>query len=693
MWMRALVLALAVLVALPCAAQQMPRVRLEDDMLYVDGEPFFPYGCWGVVESVESMKRHHFNCVHSGIAAVPELLEDAAEHDFMIISYPHAPGWSERHEEHVLAVRDHPNLLAWNIGDDLRGEHVEQVRHAHDWIRERDRYDRPIMLDVIGDWEQYQWFDGMFCAYHYPLLKEPTLLDYQERLRERHALVRPESYLWTWAQGHVQIWYTQRYLDPSVKWCPSLYPDGSNLRMVAYSAIGAGCRGIMYFLNRYFTEEYHGVDRYAEAALVGCELEIIGPWLAEGTVGEELDTSEPMLHAWPVEFPGGTLVLLVVITGDTQYHVDAAMLRNVAVDLGRELRESERAYELSLDGGLVDITGRAEGTALRAPRVDMTGLVLITDDEALSAGAEERIGRLRADAAQFATQAAGAHRHKAARVLSALEAMGYPYAADLRAAVADAGRDVAAAREQIEQARFAAAFEAARAASRTLRRATYEHWQRMNTNPFARDAGVLPNFYLAERYYPLLQALERAGPSGNLLANPSFEEMADGEVVGWPDLPAAHDQTGQRALVGDARTGERALQFTSESPSIYQGREYDWVTADARSALVPASSGDALEATAWLRIEKDLQKTERGAVLEILGFDAEGAAVEGWIPQDVEMGRVQATGGWQKLTVRTVITREDVAYVAVRLGINGVGKACFDDVALTRRRPEVAPAE
>ncbi|MEA3400155.1 MAG: hypothetical protein U9R79_02810 [Armatimonadota bacterium] len=686
MWMRAAAILLFVVTALPCAAQQMPRVELEDNRLSVDGEPFFPYGCWGVIESVESMTRHHFNCVHSGMVPVPDLLDDAAEHDFMIVSYPHAPGWSDRHEEHVLAVRDHPNLLAWNIGDDLRGEHVEQVRYAFEWIRERDRYDRPIMLDVIHNWDQYQWFDEMFCAYHYPLLKEPTLLDYQSRLRERHSIVGPETYLWTWAQAHVQIWYTQRYLDPSVKWCPSLYPDGSNVRMVAYSAMAAGCRGIMYFLNRYFTEEYHGVDRYAEAALVGCELEVIGPWLAQGTVGEELATSEPTLHAWPVRFPGGTLVLLAVITDDSQYHVDAAMVEGATVDLERALREGERVYELSLDRGVVDITGRAEGTTLRTGRVDMTGLLLLTDDEALVADAKGKMDELRVDAAQFATQAAGAHRDKVERVLSALEAAGYPHAGDLRAAVDDAGRDVALAREHIEQARFAAAFQAARTASRTLRHATYEHWQRMNTSPFVRDAEVLPNFYLAERYYPLVQELAKAKPSPNLLANPSFEETADGEVVGWPDLPAAHEQAGQRGLVGDARTGERALQFTSESPSIYQGEEYDWVTADARSALVPAQHWDALEATAWVRIEEDLQKTERGAVLEILGFDAEGAAAESWSPLDVEVGRVAATDGWEKLTVRTVITRQDVAQVAVRLGINGVGEAWFDDVTLTRRR-------
>ena len=197
-------------------AQEMPRVALEDSRLLVDGEPFFAYGCWGPIESIESMKRHHFTCVFSGMAGVPGLLEEAKAHDFWVITYPYAPSWGPKHEEHVLAVRDHPNLLAWNIGDDIKAEDAEEVRHAYDWIGEHDPYGRPIMFDVIQGFEAFDWFGGMFNTYHYPLLKPETLLDYTAMLRREHRVVNPDAYLWTWAQSHVQIWYTQKYLDPEV---------------------------------------------------------------------------------------------------------------------------------------------------------------------------------------------------------------------------------------------------------------------------------------------------------------------------------------------------------------------------------------------------------------------------------------------------------------------------------------------
>ncbi len=667
-------------------AQEMPRVALEGNRLFVDGEPFFPYGCWGAIESIESMKRHHFTCVFSGMGGVPDLLEQAREHDFWVITYPYAPSWGPQHEEHVLAVRDHPNLLAWNIGDDIKAGDADQVRQAYDWISAHDPHGRPIMFDVIQGFEAFAWFDGMFNTYHYPLLKPETLLDYVAMLRREHEIVNPDAYLWTWEQGHVQIWYTQRYLDPEVQWMPSLYPDGEHLRLVAYSALAAGCRGILYFFNRYFTEEYHGVDRYAEAALVGCELEVVGPWLAMGDVGEELATSDPALHAWPVTFPGGTLVLLAVIKDDSQYHVDAARVEEGVVELRRELREGERVYHLTLDGGAREISGGVHGSSVSVPSVEMTGLLLVTDDAELAAGADAALQALTPDAGRYAAQGAGARRDKVARVLATLESEGYPGAAELRGAVESAGDEIARANNAIEGARYADAFRAARAASRVLRQATYDHWRRLNENEFVREAEVLPNFYLAETYYPMVRALAEAEPSPNLLTNPSFEESADGQVVGWADLPAAHEQVGSVSLTDQARSGQWALRLASESPTIYEGQERDWATASVSSEMVPVQQWDAIEAEVWVRIDEDLERTERGAFLQIVGYDESGESA-GWSVTSVEAGRAQATDGWLRLCRRTVVTPSSVAQVGVRLGICGVGRVRFDDVALVRRRP------
>ncbi|MEA3401487.1 MAG: hypothetical protein U9R79_09640, partial [Armatimonadota bacterium] len=493
------------------------RVKLEDNRLYVDGKPFFPYGCWGCIESVESMKQHHFNCVFSGMDGTADLLEEAAEEDFFVITYPYAPRWGMQHEEHILAVRDHPNLLAWNIGDDLKATDVEKVRHAYEYIRQHDPYHRPVMLDVIHGWEKYTWFEQMFCAYTYPLVKRPTLLEYQQFLRDRHAIVGADKFLWTWAQAHVQDWYTAMYLGPEASLPRSLYPDGTEMRLVVYSALAAGCRGILYFPSPFFTEDFHGVDRYAEAALIGVELKVIGPWLAEGVVGKHLWTSEPTLHAWPVDFPGGTLVLLMHIDDETQYHVGAARAEGTVM-LPRRSRAGEHVYELSLGDGAREITSRVRDGKCGVS-FQMTDLLLITDDQALAREADAKLGRLLADSARYAAQAAGAKRRKVQRVLAALHRTRYPDAEALSASVRSAGALIHDANELIARAEFAAAFRSARGADRVLREAVRDHWRRMNADPFVREMMVLPNFYLAEGYYPMVRAMTEAEPSGNLLPN------------------------------------------------------------------------------------------------------------------------------------------------------------------------------
>lgn len=704
--MRQAVLAVALLTSTLAVAQQMPRVSFEANRLYVDGEPFFPYGCWGPIESVESMKRHHMTCVFSGMSGVPELLEDAAEHDFMVITYPYAPSWGPTHEQHVLAVRDHPNLLAWNIGDDLKAEDAERARHAFEFIRANDPWKRPIMLDVIHGFEEYTWFDEMFNTYDYPLLKKPDLLEYIDRFHREHAIVGADRYLWTWAQAHVQIWYTQKYLDSTVKWAPSRYPDGENLRMVAYSSLAAGCRGLLWFPSRYFTDEYHGGDRYAEAGLIGCELEVYGPLLAEGAVGPELETEDPRLHVWPVDFPGGRLLLAMVFDEKTQYHVDWGGAAKRTVKLDRPIPEGATVAQFAGLGGYRPVHPNEARDQVTLPSFEMTEVFVISDDHEVMSGISERMRAVEPDAARFATQALAAKINKVKPVLEVIRAnLPEP---DPTGATTDVGRRayhsvtaqmviaehyLAEAQDAIEQGRPQLARMCAERGRSLMRYAVRDGWEALNRDPFVRDADLLPNFYLAELYYPLAQAIASAEPGENLLVNPSFEQTDGGTVVGWQGMAAGHNQTGARGLVETARTGNLGLRFTSDSPTVYQGQERDWVTVNAISDLVEVRQWDALVASAWVRIDEPMQKTGRGAVLQIAGYDEAGEAISSWSVTDVETGRVARTDGWTELTVRTVVTQADAKRVAVRLGVCGVGEAVFDDVTLVRLRPDLTTEE
>jgi len=168
----------------------------------------------------------------------------------------------------------------------------------------------------------------------------------------------------------------------------------------------------------------------------------------------------------------------------------------------------------------------------------------------------------------------------------------------------------------------------------------------------------------------------------NLLTNPSFEEAEDGAVLGWQGLAAVHEQTGRMGRTETARTGQFGLRFAADSLAQWKGGEYDWVTAHTVSDSVEAEKGDVFAATVWVRIDEDMQRTERGAVLEIVGYDEKGEAA--WSITNFEANRVEATDGWVQIKTGMRVTQERARTVGVRLGISGIGQVVFDDVKLMR---------
>ncbi len=201
--------------------------------------------------------------------------------------------------------------------------------------------------------------------------------------------------------------------------------------------------------------------------------------------------------------------------------------------------------------------------------------------------------------------------------------------------------------------------------------------------------GVLPNLYLAEKYYPIVKRLEDAEVSENLVANASFEEGEGLAATGWLTAEAAHEQKGNCTRSDEqARTGEYSLRLVSESPAIYEGQDWDWVTVELRSPFVEVQQWDGVQAEAWVYIPEDLEKTERGALINLLAFDQDGNVIPGWKATDIEAGHAEATEGWHKLTVRGLLTDPAAAKVAIRLAMCGVGRCYFDDVSLMRLRPQ-----
>jgi len=173
------------------------------------------------------------------------------------------------------------------------------------------------------------------------------------------------------------------------------------------------------------------------------------------------------------------------------------------------------------------------------------------------------------------------------------------------------------------------------------------------------------------------------------VANPSFETIVGGKFAGWTTPPMdIHEAAGDAGKAQNARTGTRALSLQSSSPAYWEQekRFVDWATANAVSNRVPVRYGDIVEVSAWARLDEDLTKTERGFMVNLVGYYRDGKQPRSWRNGTIVVNRATRTDGWEQFSIRRVVSNPAVEAVALRLAIRGVGTVLFDDVSLVVRR-------
>ncbi len=661
-------LACALAVAATCTAA---RVEFTNNRLRVDGEPFFFYSCWGTPNrDYVEFRRRHFNTAFMGWKASVTDGPKAADAGLMVIPYPHAPGWSPKVKAAMESIADKDWVLAWNIGDDLnKKEHVEAALKVRGEMRRLDPQRRPIMFDAIGMYDEFAKIPDMWCAYAYPLVKDRSdahaggkpggLREYGEWLKAKRRLGRDDGFFWTWGQCHTQIWYNMKFLGGTDqdKWRPSRFPDGDHMRLIFAHAVSAGCRGFMWFVCYYFDDRHLGRDRYACAASIGCELEVVGPLIAQGRTGERLKTSDPAVWATPIDFPGGRLICLVKTGDGYHYQPDAAEVRDLRVDV-------------AAPGNVYQIGSRFRRLAEPKCSFALTSWLLVTEDDALAQRLRAKHQQALRDMTEFRMEELQARIDKVEPVFKELgEGL-------------DAVRE---AKKTLAQARAARgddsrACDLAGAGLTRIRTAQHAVWSKTWTREML-DAGLrVTDFYIIPQQQEQLRLIRSGAWGENRLANGGFESDA-----GWGGAKLGHTPAGKAALIaGAGRNGTRALRLYSSSPNIYQGRPTDWVTSNVVSEKIPAKPKDVWEIAAWVRVPKELEQTQRGITIALFAYTAEGKRIPGYGAQALEATQVDATDGWRRVRLVVPLRSPAIRFIAARVALCGVGEAYVDDVTVRR---------
>ena len=651
-----------------------PRVEFVNNRLTVDGKPFFFYGCWGTPGgNFAEFKRRHFNTAFMGWRNALKDASKAADAGLMVIPYPYAPGWKDKMKEAVQSLSKEDWVLGWNIGDDLaKPEHVQAALKVRDEIRAIDPQRRPIMFDAIGRYEEFARIPDMWCAYAYPLVKRAFdaaasgkpggLKQYGEWLNRKRIMGRPDGFFWTWAQCHVQIWYSVKYLGGVIKkdqWRPSRFPDGDHLRLIAAHAVSAGARGLMWFVHYYFNDDHLGRDRYARAAAIGCELDVVGPLIAQGRTGRRLKTNDPSVWATPIDFPGGRLICLLKTGERYHYQPDGAEVKDLRVETG-------------VDGRLYQIGFDFKELPEKKCSFELTSWLLSTKDAALVEQLRQRHRAVLPDMARFAAEELEARLKKVEPVFHDL-AKGTEAVTRSRTLHRQAG-------QHIDGKNWIEAGRSAEEGLRILRASQHRAWTETWTDEMAEVGLKRSDFYLLPRFRKDVKALMADSWGPDQLRSGTFETEAK-----WSGAKLAHDTTGKAGLIpGAGRNGTRGLRLMSASPTIYQDEEKDWVTVNLVSEKIPAKVNDIWEIAGWVRVPKRIEKTERGFTIALFAYDGKGNRIPGYGTQALETVQVQETEGWKRIRSVVPLRSAGTASIAARLAMCGVGEAYLDDVTVRK---------
>src|SRR5438093_1835280 len=97
-------------------------------------------------------------------------------------------------------------------------------------------------------------------------------------------------------------------------------PHPEQIRLLAYTALAAGCRGLAFSSDRFLADSHQGRDRLLACALLNLEFEMLEPMLAGADAEPEwVATSSPDVKAAVIRSPLGVLVVPIWQGAFSQY--------------------------------------------------------------------------------------------------------------------------------------------------------------------------------------------------------------------------------------------------------------------------------------------------------------------------------------------------------------------------------------
>ncbi len=555
---------------------------------------------------------------------------------------------------------------------------------------------RLIAADVWDGLLPYSRSINLLGMHRFPLMTTLELPKYREWLESRRKLALPDSFTWTWIQTHLPDWYSDLlYNQPAhAEFKEPVGPQPEQIRLLAYTALATGSRGLGFWSDRFLADSHQGRDRLLACALLNQEIDMIDSLLV--TVEDPpqwIDTSVPEIKAAVIRARQGVIVMPIWQGKFSQFVPGQAAAARLTLTIP-QVPVTSQAWEVSPGEVRGLKTDRADrGLRVTLPEFGLTSILVFTSDVQLMGRFQDLARARRQQAAQWSHDMALYEYEKVVKVQTQLEQLNVSLP-DANSLLDDARRRLQKSKDSYDRSHFAEAYHEANRALRPVRILMRAHWEkavRGLDTPVASPFAV--SFYTLPKHWQFIDIARRSTAGLNLLRGGDFEIAPERIQDAWKlDRPTLDDMDMWAERVGDLAEVKNPKTKGDNQPA--EGRQCLMLKIQPRPGRnVPPG----LERT-MLALTSPPVRLPPGSLVQISGLvnipapisaTADGALMYDSVGGEPLAIRLTDATSWKKFTVYRRVPASGT--INVTLALTGVGTVYFDDIRVEPLTPPNSP--
>jgi hypothetical protein len=646
---------------------------LQGSILTANGRPFMPRIIQHHGEPLEWLASLGFNAVKLNASPSAADLREAERLDLWLFA---PPPYLDQGE--TLGPQ-YDRVIAWSLGAHLTDRDLTSTRVLSDEIKHLDpRRQRPTVCGVDSDFDAYSRQSGILLFDQSLAGSSFELAGYRNWLQTRSRLGRAGTPFWAtvWTQPSPKL--SEQLILFGQGSPPSEDLDPDQLRLSAYTALAAGARGVLFASHTALgISSAPAAQRTDSLKLLNFELRALEPWIAGGSLVEDMPSSDPHVHVSVWQTERSRLLLITQNAPAQQYVLGPAPRSNVTVVVPG-VQVSERAYLITA-GGLKQLRG-VHGSGGMRVTVDEPGLaaaVVITQDALVLHHLNKSLADRQRQVAQIRHDIAARRLNQTIDIDRTLQLRAEP--------VRQSAEWLKEAQTNLEQARrmfdandFVSVHSFAGKAEQSLAKVRRGYWEQTAAAfPSPASSPCVSSFTALPLHWTFADRMSRMRWGANVLAAGDMENLDQLTATGWRNqrrLPPGV-QSDVSLSLQSPHGGRTALRIrawgtdAANAPSFVD-RAPVWIS----SSNVPVRQGQVARLHGWVFVPAPITGSHEG----LLVFDSIAGP---------ELGeRIISSQGWREFSLYRAVPQN--GDLTVTFALTGLGEAWIDDVAVQLLDPE-----